>query len=154
MEGDTLFQHKVLAGHIEKHLGAEAVLALLARRERLTPLRMAGQEQLPYYEYLEELDNNQTALLTEPVAARTLKDKGVNEVQCDEAAFLMPIANEYVLFARDNDHNLPIAHRRWEAYSRQNVMPARYAHPICCAIILSITSNIFHARHYMPYHQK
>lgn len=132
LEGDTLFQHKVLAGHIEKHLGAEAVLALLARRERLTPIRMAGQEQLPYYEYLEELDNNQTALLTEPVAARTLKDKGVNEVQCDEAAFLMPIANEYVLFARDNDHNLPIAHRRWEAYSRQNVM----VHLVCPPYLL------------------
>lgn len=132
LEGESLFQHKVLAGHIEKYLGAEAVLSLLVRRERLQPLRMTGQEQLPYYEYLEELDNNNTALLTEPVAARTLKDRGVNEVQCDEAAFLMPISDNYVIFARDNDHNLPIAHRRWEAYSRKNVM----VHIVCPPYLL------------------
>jgi hypothetical protein len=132
LEGDALFQHKVLSGHIEKYLGVEAVLALLARRERLYPLCMTGQEKLPYYEYLEELDNNSTALLTEPVAARSLKDKGVNEVQCDEVAFLMPLSDDYVIFARDNDYNLPIAHRRWEAYSRKNVM----VHLVCAPYLL------------------
>lgn len=120
LEGEQLFQHKVLSGHIEKFLGAEAVLALPARRERMQPVNMVGQEKLPYYEYLEELDNNTSSLLTTPVAARTLQDKGVKEVGHNETTFLLRPADNNLLLARDNDFNLPFTHRKWEAYSKLN----------------------------------
>lgn len=132
LEGETLFQHKVLSGHIEKFLGAEAVLALLARRERIAPIQMTGQEDLPYYEYLEELDNNAESLLTTPVAARTLKYKGVSEVLHNETNFLMqPALNNFVL-ARDNEHNLPVACRRWEAHAQNSV----FVHVVCPPYLL------------------
>lgn len=121
LEGEQLFQHKVLSGHIEKFLGAEAVLALPARRERVQPITIVGQEQLPYYEYLEELDNNTSSLLTSPVAARTLQNKGVNEVSYNETTFLLRPADNNFILARDNDCNLPFTHRKWEAYSKLNV---------------------------------
>ncbi|MBK9458511.1 MAG: hypothetical protein IPN94_03530 [Sphingobacteriales bacterium] len=119
LEGDKLFQHKVLSGHIEKYLGAEALLSLLAQREKLPNIQMVGQEKLPYYEYLEELDNNNSSLLTTPVSAQSLKGKSVNEVKTQEVTFLISPADHSFILARDADFNLISTLKKWEPYARQ-----------------------------------
>ena len=121
LEGNQLFQHQVLSGHIEKYLGAEAVLSLLPRRERIKNLTMVGQELLPYYEYLEELDNNTNSLLEMPVSARMLKYKGVNEVDANDVTFLLEQKESSFIFARDRHFNAITTLKQWETYATKNV---------------------------------
>ncbi|OWY20758.1 hypothetical protein C7N43_08230 [Sphingobacteriales bacterium UPWRP_1] len=121
LEGASLFQHKVLTGYIEKFLGAEVVLALLARRERITDIRLAGQELLPYYEYLEETDNNSGGLNQAVVAPRTLKYKGINEVKCNEVNAIMSVGENTFLLVRDAEYNLITALRKWQQYATANL---------------------------------
>ncbi|MGB1207116.1 MAG: hypothetical protein ACPG5B_15830 [Chitinophagales bacterium] len=121
LEGNQLFQHQVLSGHIEKYLGAEAVLSLLPRRERIKNLTMVGQEKLPYYEYLEELDNNTNSLLDTPVSARMLKYKGVNEVEASDVTFLLEQKESSFMFARDRHFNAITTLKQWETYATENV---------------------------------
>lgn len=118
LEGDRLFQHKVLSGHIEMFLGAEAVLALLPRREQMKNIELVGQQELPYYEYLEELDNNAGSLMQTPVSPRTLKQKAIQEVGHEQVPFLMkPFDNSFIL-ARDTDFNLVTTLKKWEVYAQ------------------------------------
>lgn len=121
LEGNQLFQHKVLSGHIEKDLGAEAVLSLLARREQLKPIQMVGQAKLPYYEYLEELDNNSSSLLETPVPRRSLQKKAVRAIQTSEAPFLLPQHEDNFILARDDDFNAVAALKKWQSHATKNV---------------------------------
>ena len=121
LEGNQLFQHQVLSGHIEKYLGAEAVLSLLARRERIKNLTMVGQEDLPYYEYLEELDNNTNSLLDTPVSSQMLKYKGVNEVESSDVTFLLEQKENTFIFGRDRHFNAITTLKQWESYATQNI---------------------------------
>lgn len=119
LEGNSFFQHKVLSGHIEMFLGAEAVLALLPRREQMKNIELVGQQELPYYEYLEELDNNAGSLMQTPVSPRTLKQKAVQEVGHEQVSFLMkPFDNSFIL-ARDTDFNLVTTLKKWEVYAEE-----------------------------------
>lgn len=127
LEGNTLFQHKVLLGHIEKYLGAEAVLALIARRESITDIRVANQEGLPYYEYLEETDNNTGTLNPTIVAPRTLRLKGINEVKSSEVNGLMAVGENTFILLRDNEFNMVTALRKWQVFARQNL----FLHIVC-----------------------
>lgn len=117
LEGTSLFQHQVFTGHIEKYLGAEAILSLLGRREKISPIRMVEQEKLPYYEYLEELDNYETSLANEPVAEQQLKYEAVKEVKANEVSFLTAVEKEHFLLARDKDYNVITTLKKWEAYA-------------------------------------
>ncbi|MFK7908621.1 MAG: hypothetical protein AB8B69_26055 [Chitinophagales bacterium] len=118
LEGDSFFQHKVLSGHIEMFLGAEAVLALLPRREQMKNIELVGQQELPFYEYLEELDNNAGSLMQTPVSSRTLKQKAIQEVGHEQVSFLMkPFDNSFIL-ARDTDFNLVTTLKKWEVYAK------------------------------------
>ncbi|MBL7787977.1 MAG: hypothetical protein JNM36_18860 [Chitinophagales bacterium] len=118
LEGDRLFQQKVFSGHIEKHLGAEVILSLLGQREKLANIQLVGQENLPAYEYLEELDNNSSSLMTTPVSARSLTDKAVNVVHNEQVSFLMPTAKDSFILARDKEYNLVSCLRQWEAFAQ------------------------------------
>ncbi len=117
LEGTQLFQSQLLSGYIEKYLGAEAALTLLARRERIANITMVGQDELPYYEYLEEMDNSKGSLREKPVHARTLKYKGVNEVNYDTVNFLMPQRDKTFILARDNEYNVITALKKWESFA-------------------------------------
>lgn len=132
LDGDQLFQHKILSGHIEKFLGAEAVLTLLARREKVENIELAGQEQLPYFEYLEELDNNAGSLLPSPVPRHTLKDKAVKEVATNPVSFLMTQRHNSFILARDTDYNAVTTLRKWESYAEENA----FVHIVCPPYLL------------------
>ncbi len=127
LEGQKLFQHDVLSGHIEKYLGAEAVLALLPRRERMKNISMVGQKRLPYYEYIEELDNNTQSLIKHKVDPNKLRHKGVNEITCDEVTFLWKEQENSILLARDSDYNAPVTLLKWESHATNNAL----VHVVC-----------------------
>ncbi len=117
LEDRDFFQHRVLSGHIEKYLGAEAVLSLLARRERFENIELVGQEALPYNEYLEELDNSVNALRSEPVAPHQLKRKAVKDVGVSEVTFLLEDKEDTFILARDTDFNPITTLKKWESYA-------------------------------------
>lgn len=121
LEGNSWFQHKLLTGHIERFLGAEAVLALIARREQISDIRFANHEKLPYYEYIEETDNNVGSLIPSIVAPRTLQTKGTNVIQCSAVGNLMAVGTNTFLLVRDAEFNLVTALRKWQVYAKENL---------------------------------
>jgi hypothetical protein len=132
LEGNSQFQHKVLTGYIEKFLGAEAVLALIARRERITDIRFGNHEKLPYYEYIEETDNNVGSLNSSIVAARTLQSKGTSDIKCSAVGSLMPVGTNTFLLVRDSEFNLVTALRKWQVFATSNL----FLHVVCPPYLL------------------
>ncbi|MGB0840000.1 MAG: hypothetical protein ACPGXL_07665, partial [Chitinophagales bacterium] len=120
LEGEEMFQHKVFSGFIGKNLGAEAVLSLLPRRERKPNIVLVGQDHLPYYDNLSEIDNNKNSLRTTPVAPRTLRYKATEEVHHPIVETLLAPTDNNFLFARDTDYNLISTLRKWHPYATKN----------------------------------
>ena len=117
LEGERLFQSKVMSGYISRDLGAEAVLALLAIREKIKNVQMVDQEMQPWYEYLEELDNNKSSLTSTPVSPDVLKQHVTKLIKSPWVENLLEQEENNFILARDNDYNLINSYRKWEGFS-------------------------------------
>jgi hypothetical protein len=110
--GDGRFQDRVLLGSAGADLGAEAVLALPAWRDHVSPIHLVDQEGLPWAEYLEELENHRAGLM-QPVPASALTGTTYETVGVPALPHLLPRRDRAFVLARDRDHNLVTALRTW-----------------------------------------
>jgi hypothetical protein len=106
------FQDRVLLGSAGADLGAEAVLALPAWRDQVSPLDLVDQEGLPWAEYVEELENHRAGLMN-PVPASALTGSAHEVVRVPALPHLLPRRERAFVLARDRDRNLVTALRTW-----------------------------------------
>ena len=106
------FQDRVLIGAGGADLGAEAVLALPAWRDGVTPIDLVQQEGLPWAEYVEEVENARAGLLP-PVPAGGLSGSAHEALRIPALPHLLPRRERAFVLARDRDRNLVAALRAW-----------------------------------------
>ncbi len=120
-ENGLPFQNKLLTGDIQKDLGAEAVLSLLARRDQIQNIALVEQNDLPYQDQLSNTDNNKKSLRPSPVPAHSLKYTAEHELSCDELSFLLPQEQNSFIIARDTNFNAISTLRNWYHYGQEHV---------------------------------
>lgn len=110
--GVERFQDRVLLGSAGADLGAEAVLALPAWRDHVSPIHLVDQDGLPWREYVEELENHRAGLMP-PVPASALAGTAHEVVRVPPLPNLLPRRERAFVLVRDRDSNLVTALRTW-----------------------------------------
>ncbi|HEX5726909.1 MAG TPA: basic secretory protein-like protein [Longimicrobiaceae bacterium] len=106
------FQDRVMVSPVGAELGAEAVLALPAWRDGVSPLHLVDQEELPWAEQVEELENHRAGL-RDPVPTGALAGSAHEVLRVPAMPHLLPRRPRAFLLARDRDCNLVAALRAW-----------------------------------------
>lgn len=80
LEKQPWFQQKLFPATTDRrYLGAESVLSLPAWRDGIASIALIGPDQLPWEEYLEEIDNHRSQLRNDWVKPDSLGDKPARE---------------------------------------------------------------------------
>lgn len=116
---DIPFQRRVLQGRIDSYLGAEVPLSLLAWREGVEHIHLVNQQQLPYYEYLEQLDNNKNRLDTAFLPSSKLQGKTQQKISTIEHSLFNHRDENAFLLTRDMNFNLPTCLEEWNSYGEK-----------------------------------
>lgn len=116
---DIPFQRRVLQGRIDSYLGPEVPLSLLAWREGVEQILWTNQEQLPYYEYLEQLDNNKNRLDTSFLPPQKLQGKTKEKIRTIEHSLFQRRTDNSFLIARDTAFNLPTCLEQFNSYGEE-----------------------------------
>ncbi|HEX2205209.1 MAG TPA: hypothetical protein VHG91_18010 [Longimicrobium sp.] len=106
------FQDRVMLGGAGPDLEPEAVLALPAWRDRVSPIHLVGQEGLAWAEAVEELENARGAF-RDPVPAPALVGSAHEIVQVPPVPALLPRRERAFVIARDRDRNVATCLRAW-----------------------------------------
>jgi len=102
-------------------IGDEPVLALPAWREDLSSISIAEQQDLPYREFLEELDRHKTQLQNSPVSVATLRGQTSERLVChQDVPWLIPQQDRTVTIVRDQRCNLIRTVQRWLSAGRKH----------------------------------
>lgn len=113
------FQRRVMMGKIDSWLGAEVPLSLLGWREGLQNIELVGQEGLPYYEFLEQLDNNKNRLDNLFIPPAQLNGNARQNIRVVERELFNQRHENAFLLARDTIYNIPAVLEEWNAYGEQ-----------------------------------
>lgn len=105
------FQDRVLIG-AAGDIGPEAVLALPAWRDQVSPIRLVDQEGLPWAESVEELENRRGGV-RDPIPSHALSGSAHEVVRVPPMPRLLPRERRAFVLARDRDRNLAAALRAW-----------------------------------------
>ena len=116
LEGDSWPQQRLMSGHLSKYLGAEAVFSLPAWEQDIGNIALAGQEALPWREWLEELQGQRALLDPEVVDNRRLHDVASRRIEVLSPSWLARRRPRRCILVRDDAHNLVNVFRQW--YSR------------------------------------
>lgn len=106
------FQDRVMLGGAGADLDPEAVLALPAWRDRVSPIHLVDQETQAWAEAVEELENARGGF-RDPVPASALVGSAHEVVQVPPVPALLPRRGRAFVIAHDRDHNLATALRSW-----------------------------------------
>jgi hypothetical protein len=112
LEADAHFQHAIMTGTHDRYLGAEAVLALPAWRDGIRPILLLNQEELPWDEQLEELDNHRH-LLRDPVPASRVPGSAREVLEVPRLPNALDSRERALVLAHDREHNLADTLRAW-----------------------------------------
>jgi hypothetical protein len=112
MESDTPFQHRVVIGPADRDLGVEPILALPAWRDGIQPILLLNQEELPWAEHLEELDNHLDRL-RDPVPASRVRGSAREVLEVPPMPQMLTHRDRAFALAHDQKNNLPETLRTW-----------------------------------------
>jgi hypothetical protein len=122
LEGETPFQEKLLIGRIEKFLGAEAVLAVLPWRDRIEHIRLHGQKNVVWREYIEELENHKLSFQDTIMNQAILKSLAADRILNSPVSYLLNPEEQLVLLCRDEEYNLVLQLHKGNGYGQKETL--------------------------------
>lgn len=120
LENIEWFQQKIMSGDIGRFISAESALSVLAWEEGIEPITIVGQENIPIYEYIEELQQYKESLLGD-IKSDNLSEDARDFIRYPLISWLIPDQKRAFILSRDSEYNITSSFNKWLPYAHESM---------------------------------